>query len=203
MSELIKFIFVSSYDSLIFIIVILGILVALVSSKTVFGKARKMIGGFSIIGLLYFLLAGQEIVGGIYHEYLCETEAGWKNYSQIKLPSEYWNEDGSPNFIDVDGNIDNKRIESWFVTNSVKEVYVENLIKLDKRSLRYKEKHTNILVGEKITFMRNYGWINEYTLARTRGEICENVLIRKNGKNVFKKQRDYEYKMFIKKIFTK
>lgn len=59
------------------------------------------------IALVFFLVpTGDEIVGRIYFNHLCETEAGAKIYQTIELPSSYWNAQNIPSFYKGASNND-------------------------------------------------------------------------------------------------
>jgi len=203
MKEILGLFVLASPFSFILLIMLISIVIALIFSKKLFGKKRRVFGGIGIVVLTYFGLTGQEIVGGMYHEYLCENEAGWKNHKKIKLPNEHWNLDGTPSFVDENGEIQYTIINGWFITKSTKETYIDSFIKIDKLRFIYVDKKTNNSLGEKIDFTRYYGWIKEYSPAPNIGEGCNTVLIRKYGRDKYRKKYKQEHNDFILNLFTK
>lgn len=54
--------------------------------------------GVWIVLALIMMLFGDSLVGHAYHKLLCTTRAGTYTFKQIELGSEYWTENGLPNF---------------------------------------------------------------------------------------------------------
>lgn len=58
----------------------------------------KIVGGAAVFCFVLALPFADQIVGTIYFNHLCRTEAGLKVYQSIELTAEYWDEDGKPTF---------------------------------------------------------------------------------------------------------
>ena len=203
MNEILGLFVLASPFSFIVLILVISIVVALMFSKKIFGKKRRVIGGIAIVVLTYFGLTGQELIGNKYHEYLCENEAGWKNHNKIKLPDKYWDKNGAHMFVDEYGKIQHEKINDWFITTSSDERYIDSFIKIDKLRLIYIDKKTNKRLGEKIDFTRFYGWINEYSPAPTIGVGCNSIYARQEGWDNYNKVSEQDYINFMLKLFEK
>ena len=66
----------------------------------------KIVGGGVVFCFALAFPFSDQIVGRIYLNHLCETEAGVKVYQTIELPAEYWDEDGKPTFYKGSSNND-------------------------------------------------------------------------------------------------
>ena len=103
MKELLGFMVLTGPLWVILVLLTVAIWLAGKATKRVQGPSKKT--GIKILvflTLLLFLL-GDEMVGRIYLNYLCATEAGVKIYETVELPSEYWDERGEPTFFDKHG----------------------------------------------------------------------------------------------------
>ena len=171
-------------------------------SKTIFGEKYKFLSTFAILSIIFLLLSGQKITASIYHSYLCNNEYGFKNYTKIRLPEEYWYKDGSPKFVDEDNKIDFKIINPWFTSRTIETPEVDTLIKINKLSYTYFDKNNN-KVAEIIDFVRYYGWRKEYTLERRLADSCNLVFANKNGWDKYNEKRKQDRYDFYINLFTK
>jgi len=79
--------------------------------KPVEGKGRKL-GTFLVLVFVFYLPLGWDtILGRAYFYYLCETRGGVHVYRHVTLGPEYWNDDGSPKFI----NSENGELDEAFL----------------------------------------------------------------------------------------
>ena len=59
-------------------------------------------------------------------------------------------------------------------------------------------KKTRNVLGEKITYMRRFGWFHRFFTAPNIGESCRDVLA---GEELFRKERDEDQSFFLR-VFT-
>lgn len=131
------------------------------------------IAAFAAVLLAFFLaLFGDEIAGRMYLNHLCETEAGVKVYQTVELPAEYWDEKGRPKYLAANGFVDMKLLPDRFIWHNVDEPYVDLVIKIRKRRWQLLDKESHVVLGERISYMRYFGWINQFSSAPNVGEGC-------------------------------
>jgi hypothetical protein len=95
------------------------------------------------------------ILGQLYFNHLCSTEAGVKVYQMMELPAEYWDEAGKAKFYDEkNGNL-------RLPLNSIKwESRTEKYpLNLEKNVSEMKETHTGKILNERILFTYWGGWV--------------------------------------------
>jgi len=188
LNELLGFAVLTGPLWLILILLPIAIWVAVKVAKR-FKRGSAKLG----IGLLVFLLVflapfGDEIAGSVYLSHLCATEAGTKVYRTVELPAEYWDEQGKPKYLAANGFVDMKLLPNRFGWRNVDEPYVDSAIKIEKWRWQLMDKETQTVLGEKITYMRHFGWINRFSPAPNIGEDCRYL----GGQ----KERDQEQKFF-------
>jgi len=132
----------------------------------------RFVGGVSVFLLLVCLPFVDEIAGRIYLNHLCTTEAGVKIYQTVELPAEYWDDEGKPRYLGTNGFVDMKLLPNRFEWHNVNESYIDSVIKIGKRRWQLLDKDTQTILGERITYMRHFGWINRFSLAPNIGEGC-------------------------------
>ena len=153
------------------------------------------------IGLLVFLLVflvpfADEIAGKIYLSHLCATEARVKVYQTIELPAEYWDERGRARYLASNGFVDMKLLPNRFEWRNVDEPYVDSVIKIEKWRWELVDKETQIVLGEKITYMRRFGWVNRFSPSPNIGESCRDLGGESNREELFRREREQEQKFF-------
>jgi|SRR3989344_1779937 len=164
-------------------------------------KRFKQPGAKLGIGLLIFLLLllvsfTGEIAGKIYFSHLCATEARVKVYQTVELPAEYWDERGGARYLASNGFVDMKLLPNRFEWRNVHEPYVNSVIKIEKWRWELVDKETQIVLGEKITYIRHFGWINRLSPAPNIGESCRDLEWRSNREELSRKEREQEQKFF-------
>ena len=112
--------------------------------------------------LIFFAIpVGDEIVGRIYFNHLCKTEAGVKIYRTIELPSSYWNESGKAKFY-------NGAINNDVPSNAFKRLGIEINFKMEEADINYSiekfntmsiDKETGLTISEIVGFFYWGGWI--------------------------------------------
>ena len=160
------------------------------------GKWGKRIA----IAVLILIPAGDSIVGHLYLNYLCSTEARVKVYQTIELPAEYWDEKGEMRFLKPNGDIDQALLGKKFEWHSVSEPYSTSLVKVDIKHRQFRDGNTQNVVAERTSFWWHGGWIGEFSPAPTRGASCPLLSDQYSGNEY--KQRVYEQEQkFYSEIF--
>lgn len=184
--------------SLVFIVALMiGFKIAK-RSKT---KSVKVIGGTGIFLLFVLILFGDEITGKIYFKYLCSSKAGDKIYQTVELPGEYWGGDGKPKYYGKNGTVDLKIFSGRFKWKRVREFHVDSIIKIEEIRSQLIDTKSQITLGEQVTYLRHFGWLNRFSPAPNVGEVCSHLWVG-SSEVIAKKYRD-EGVNFFKKIFIR
>ena len=91
-----------------------------------------------------------DILGEREHRELCEKEAGVRIYKKASLPPEFYNADGTPNFMGPEGP-DRKRLEGY---------------------IRFQPKNTS---GYPTTYLRTDKWVDQVVDAKTGEVLAEHI----------------------------
>ena len=186
---------------LILILLPVCIWIAIKISKRFKPGAARIAGGVGIFLLVFFVPFADEIAGRIYLSHLCTTEAGVKVYKIVKLPAEYWEADGKPKFLNPRGVLVREVMGDRFEWHNVDEPYVDSVIKIEKWRWELVDKETKNVLGEKITYMRRFGWINRFSPAPNIGESCRDIWAERYGRDFLFQKENSEDKDFLLKIF--
>lgn len=196
LNELLGFAVLTGPLWLILILLPVSIWVAIKLAKRFKQRSTKLAGGVGIFLLLFLLPFGDEIAGRIYLSHLCATEAGVKVYKTVELPAEYWEADGKPRYLAANGFVDMKLLPNRFEWHNVDEPYVDSVIKIEKWRWELVDKETQNVLGEKITYMRRFGWINRFSPAPNIGESCRDLGGESNRDELSRREREQEQKFF-------
>ncbi|MEO6974410.1 MAG: hypothetical protein ABI144_00885 [Gallionella sp.] len=154
---------------------IVAMLVAVkVSQLTKMGVAKLAAGAGTFV-LVFLLPFSDDIAGRIYLKHLCSTEAGAKVYQMEVLPAEYWDAQGQPRFINARGVLDMRVLGDRFKWQQVLEPYIGGVVKIDKWRWLLQDSSTQKTLGEKVDFLRYFGWLNNFSPAPNIGEGCPNI----------------------------
>ncbi len=187
-----------------FILILLpvSIWIAVKIAKHFKRTSARLAGGIGVF--LFLLLApfADEIVGRMYFNHLCTTKVEMNVFRSVELPAEYWGEAGRPRFLSSRGILIRDILGNRFEWRSENKPYISWFIKIDKKNWILQDNETRQDLGEKVTFVRYYGWLNQFSLAPNVGESCRNVWSKKYGKNVMFQKENSEEREFLLKIFT-
>jgi len=81
---------------LILILLPVSIWIAVKVARRFKRTSVRFVGGIGIFLLVFLAPFVDEIVGRMYFDHLCATEAGVKVYRTMELPDEYWDDEGRP-----------------------------------------------------------------------------------------------------------
>ncbi|MCW8824934.1 MAG: hypothetical protein OQK78_00780 [Gammaproteobacteria bacterium] len=108
-----------------------------------------------------------ELVGRIYFNHLCDTQAGVKIYKTIELPAEYWDENGRPRFYKRGVTDFQDLYLSVYDTGAYSEVF-----HIDNAGFKYIEKQTNFTLGEVKNF-RYWGGVRNNLSINNSATRCD------------------------------
>jgi len=166
----------------------IAIWVAVKLAKRFKSRATRIAGGLGLFLLFFVLPFGDEIAGKFYLAHLCSTEERVKVYRTVELPADYWDEQGKPKYLGANGFVDMKLLPSQFKWHNIDEPYIDSTIKIRRRRWQLLDGNTQTVLGERITYMRYFGWMNRFSPAPNIGEGCAYL----GGQT----ERDQEQKFF-------
>lgn len=124
--------------------------------------------------LVVFMLPFSDVIAGkMYLKYLCATQTGHKVYQNVELPLDYWSADGSPKYLAPNGFVDMSLLPDKYEWNIVDEPYLDFLLKISKVHWQLIDPDTQAVIGERITYMRHFGWLNRFSPAPNIGAGCK------------------------------
>lgn len=202
LNELLGFAVLTGPLWLILILLAIATWIAVKAAKRFEGRGVQIAVGVLVFLLVFFVPFGDEIAGRIYLGHLCATEAGVKVHQTVELPAEYWDEHGKPKFLNPRGVIVKAALGDRFTWRSVSERYINWFIRIDKEHSFLQDIQSKQDLGEKITFVRYYGWLNQFSPAPNVGESCRNIWAKRFGRDAFFQKENSEERDFLLKIFT-
>ena len=200
LNELLGFAVLTGPLWLILILLPIAIWIAVKAAKRFDRRSAKIAVGLLVLLLIFFVPFSDEIAGRIYLNNLCATEPRVKVYQTVELPAEYWDEQGKPRFLGSNGFVDMKLLPNRFGWHNIDEPYIDSVIKIEKWRWQLMDKETPNILGERITYMRHFGWINRFSPAPNIGEGCRDLGGEFNRDELFRKEREQE-QMFFRDIF--
>jgi len=150
-----------------------AVFVAMKAAQVPKFRATKLTAGAATLVVVFLLPFSDDIAGRIYLKHLCSTEAGVKVYQTEVLPAEYWDAQGRPRFLAANGFVDLKLLPNRFEWRNKDEPYVNTIINIEKSRWQLIDTETKNILGERITYMRHFGWLNIFSPAPNIGEGCE------------------------------
>ena len=155
----------------------------------------KFVVGVLAFALILPLPLIDEIIGKVQFDKLCREEAGVKIYGKLELGPEFFNADGTPNFVDKKTNliVPDKAMDSYveFVTMPLQSI--ASPAKLFKMQLQVRSRIDGQTLAQKTAFAMDGGWLSydkQSWLPRSgcvkgnerRGEIVSQLVIQKQRK---------------------
>lgn len=171
-NELLGFAVLTSPLWLLTILVVVAVVLAVHITK---GSTRR-IAKIAIAILTVILVLGvpfsDHVVGRVYFNHLCDTQAGPRVYHMLTLPRELWNDNGQPKFITANGDID-KVMLAGRVNDEVFRKPFAPALGIDKDQHQVVDASTNKVLGEMITFAHWGGWIARTLTTSPRARSCK------------------------------
>jgi hypothetical protein len=112
------------------------------------------------VAALFILIPTWDIVlGRLYLNYLCSTEAGVKVYRTVKLSSEYWDTNGRAKFLKQNGDFDSTFFKGRFKESRL-TVPIGPFFKIDEIRQQLVDSSNQKVLGEVVSFMYWGGWVS-------------------------------------------
>lgn len=121
----------------------------------------KFVVGVLAFGVILMSPLTDEIIGKIQFDKLCREEAGVKIYGKLELGPEFFNADGTPNFIDRSKwfGID-ERMERLVEFGEYPNQDIESLVGIWKRAIFVKDRTTGKPLAVRTGFTNGGGWLS-------------------------------------------
>ena len=187
MDELLGFVVLSGPLFLILIFLLVSIVGIIVLRKKVTGTKRRLLGGLSIFGIAFCMLFGDEIVGEMYHGYLCENKSGVHVNNIIELPAVYWNKDKELNIFNKKGYLSREFWISKIDSSKGKVERYSSILNIDKDTSKIIYKDNNTLLAEIVTYRFWGGWLRRLFSLHNNAESCSFIQDKKFTINTYKK----------------
>lgn len=181
---------------LILIVLVIAIWIAVKVAKRFRHKGVKVAAGLGTFLLVFFAPFVDDIVGRMYLNHLCATKAGVKVHQTVELPTEYWDDEGRPRFVGSNGFVDLKRLPNRFEWRKVIEPHIDLVIRIEEWRWELVDKDTQTVLGERITYMRFFGWVKRFSPAPNIGESCRELSKESDRGELLRKEREQEWKLF-------
>jgi len=136
-----------------------------------------------------------EWLGEYQHRQLCKQSAGVNVYGTIHLPTNFYNDDGTPKYLDAKFNPNEEMLKPYARIISTKENVSTQYVNIDKYRYQVFDASNNSLLGEIVEYHRatspfiptiaqaggHLGWCESYGSDRRLGkyqELFQRVFIR-------------------------
>ncbi len=155
----------------------LSILLALVLyvwlARFVARRMENRVTKYIVIAIFIFVPLWDVIPGKLYFNHLCATEAGTTVYSAIELPAEYWDAQGNPRFFNEYGDLERGFRVKWLDESSGHVERYSSVFAVDKDTSPVKEKGSQRVLAEIITFRYWGGWVARHLSPHNTANSCE------------------------------
>lgn len=189
MNELLGFIVLSGPLLLILLWLPVSLWIAFKVSKRFTQPGKKLAVGISLFILTLLLPFADEIIGRIYFNHLCTTQAGVKVYQTVELPAEYWDGEGRARFY---ASFDSLLGDTYSV--KYKQGSRAPFFNIDHAGYVYSNGQSGQVLGEAIDFRHWGGWIRRNFSPSESATSCLNysdpsnrlidrIFIRKHSKS--------------------
>ncbi len=127
--------------------------------KCVEGKGKKWSVFFLLVFAFYLPLGWDVILGRAYFYYLCETQGGVHVYQPIVLDTEYWNDDGSPKFIDSEnGELDETFLADRYTIIRSNEKSYGKMFRVSSIVTELLDSRVNDVIADRVIIFYGGGW---------------------------------------------
>ena len=89
-----------------------------------------------------------------------------------------------------------KFLPDKFRWDRVSEPYIDSFIRIEKWRSLLVDKETQSVLGERVTYMRHFGWMNRLSPAPNIGETCRDLEAERGREELFRKEREEEQAFF-------
>lgn len=171
--EILGFIVLSMPLLLIVAWLIVSVLIAMSQRSRFKSGIGRKVKTFVLFSLVFLVPFGDEITGRLYHSYICSTEAGYEAFKAVELTIDYWDKEGRPRYLASNGFVDMSLLPDRFKWRRINEPYIDIFITIRKWRWQLIDNTTQVVLGERVTYMREYGWINSFSPTPNIGKGCE------------------------------
>src|SRR5262249_964259 len=123
------------------------------------GIRKKWISGGMVGIAVVLVFMWDEVLGRMYFHFLCRSQSGSKVYRQVVLPGEYWRSDGSPVFLDENGNKIFSKLDERFIFGRSGEQQISRLFRIKRYDEYVSDRSTNEVLGADTAFHYFGGWV--------------------------------------------
>lgn len=177
------------YGLAVIIVLYFYIRLAMWIAKKLVGKRESKQWKWGVraaVALIFVLIpTADSILGHLYFNHLCSTEAGVKVYQTVELPAEYWDENGKPKFFNQYGNLQR---DLWINKLDEPPGRVEpysTVFAIDKDTSFVKERTSQKVLAEVTTFRYWGGWFAQSFTPHNSAASCEFVTGQNFGRNFY------------------
>jgi hypothetical protein len=120
--------------------------------------------------IAFFVLAPtlDVLLGNLYFNYLCKSEAGVQVYKTVNLPANYWNEEGVPKFYsDWDSSLGEKYSLVYGREDYSPFLHIENA------GYKIVDRYSKQVLGEEVNFRYWGGWVARNLFPHNSAITCE------------------------------
>jgi len=158
---------------LIVILLPVTIWVAIKIAKRFEKTNAKLASACSVFLLVLLVLFADEIVGKMYFDHLCATEAGMNVYGAAELPAEYWDKNGEPKFLNRYGKPDHKLWVKTFDRSDRNIETYSSIFSIDKDISLVKEKTSQKVLMKVTTYRYWGGWVRRNFSLHNTANSCK------------------------------
>lgn len=153
----------------ILLVVFLYVWLARFVVRRIESRATKYI----VIAIFILVPTWDVIPGKLYFNNLCAAEAGVKVYSTVKLPAEYWDEQGRPRFFNEHGYLKHDFWENTLDGSGGRVERYSSFFAIDKDTSPVKERSSQRVLAEVTTFRHWGGWVSRNFSPHNTANSCE------------------------------
>jgi len=161
---------------------------------------RRITIKFIFFVIIFVMPIGDEIIGRIYHGYLCANKSGYKVYMTAGLPADNWDENRNQKYLSSNGFVDMNMLPERYGWKRINEKQIDFIIKITKSRAQLIDNYTKNVLGEQITYIRKYGWLNRFSISPSTGESCRDLSGERDREILHQKEAEKE-RAFFQDIF--
>lgn len=140
--------------------------------KQIEGRGKRWLM-FLLLAFLFYLPLGWDVIlGRAYFHYLCATQGGVHVYQTVELGPEYWNPDGSPKFIQANGELDEDFFNGELKIRRTGENNISKISNISVYHTRLVDVKKERVLAERAKYVYTSGWFLKYTGFSTGGISC-------------------------------
>jgi hypothetical protein len=148
----------------ILLAVVIYVWLARFATKRIENRAAK----YTVIALFILIPTWDIILGKLYFNHLCATQAGVKVYKTVELPAEYWDAQGRAKFyVGWDSHL-GKKYPLLYKRGTYPSVFY-----IDNAGYKFVDRQSGQVLGEVVDFRYWGGWIARNFSPHNTATTCE------------------------------